>query len=80
MKLKITVVAEYEVPDEFGSDGKQTIFHKDNPDALYRPDCFMTFQDVNPDENDVCENMSETLQSKIDSGFHQASWGIEIQQ
>ncbi len=78
MRLKITVVAEYNIPDEFGTDGKQLIFHNDKPDVKYQPDCFINFQNLEPDENDILQNMPKELQSKIDNGFDQASWDVAV--
>ena len=80
MKIKINITAVYEIPDEFQfgkSEGRATISHKDNPSVKYEPNAFINFEHVEPDKDDIKENMPGHLQIKIDEGFHEASWDME---
>ena len=81
MKIKITINAEYDIPDGFQfekSDGMATISHKDNPTVKYQPDAFINFEHVESDANDIKQKMPDYIQTKIDDTFHQASWDMEV--
>jgi hypothetical protein len=81
MKIKITINAEYDIPDDFRyeeSNEPATISHKDNLTVKYEPDAFINFDHVESDTNDIKQKMPEHLQKKIDDAFRQATVEMEV--
>ena len=74
MKIKITVEAVYDLPEEFKlNEEDQYIFHKDSPGVAYIPDGHINFHELEPNAEDVCESLPDHLQGKFDEGWSEST-------